>query len=232
MDLTRPHAHSLSPRGLAIAGWSGFLLANGIFLTIAWNVAAHDPLVVLDAKVAAWFHHHLSHSLTQVMLAVSAANGIGASMLWSLAFAALLARIREWYWILTLALATLGGALVNVMLKTAYERARPHFDDPLVTLGTYSFPSGHTAAATVFYGTVAAFLVTRYRNPRIRIGIVFAAVAMVALVALSRMYLGAHYLSDVVAAAASSTAWLVLCLSSVHALVLHRASAASAAAPT
>jgi len=123
---------------------------------------------------------------------------------------------------LTLALATIGGVLINVMLKTAYERSRPHFDDPLVTLGTYSFPSGHTAAATIFYGTLAAFLVTRYRNPRIRVGIVAAAVAMIVLVALSRMYLGAHYLSDVTAAAASSTAWLVLCLSSVHALVLHR----------
>jgi len=222
MDLTRPHAHSLSPRGLAIAGWTGFLLAGGIFLAVAWNVAARDPIVVLDSTLATWFHHHLSDPVTHVMLAVSAANGVGATLLWSVTFAALLARIKEWYWMLTLALATIGGVLINVMLKTAYERSRPHFDDPLVTLGTYSFPSGHTAAATIFYGTLAAFLVTRYRNPRIRVGIVTAAVAMIVLVALSRMYLGAHYLSDVTAAAASSTAWLVLCLSSVHALVLHR----------
>jgi len=221
-DLTRPHAHSLSPRALAIAGWVSFLLAGGIFMAVAWNVAFHRPIVVVDSTIASWFHAHLSDSWTHVMLAVSAANGIGASALWSVLFAALLARIREWYWILTLALGTLGGAAINVMLKDAYERSRPHFDDALVTIGTYSFPSGHTAAATIFYGTLAAFLVTRYRAPRIRVAIVLVAVAMVVLVAISRMYLGAHYLSDVVAAAASSTVWLVLCLSGVHALVRHR----------
>jgi undecaprenyl-diphosphatase len=222
VDLTKPHAHSLSPRGLAIAGWTGFLLTGAIFITVAWNVAAHRPIVVLDSAIASWFHEHLSDSLTRLMLVVSAANGIAATALWSAIFAAFLARIRDWYWLLTLAIATIGGAAINVMLKTAYERARPHFEDPIVTLGTYSFPSGHTAAATIFYGTLAAFLVTRYRRPRMRTAIVLGAVGMVVLVALSRMYLGAHYLSDVVAAAASSTFWLVLCLSGVHALVRHR----------
>jgi undecaprenyl-diphosphatase len=222
VDLTERPPHSLSPCGLAIAGWAGFLLALGIFMTIAWNVAAHAPLVVLDAKVATWFHEHASERMTSVMLAISAAHGLGAVSLWSVTFAVLLARVREWYWILTLTLAVAGGMLVNVMLKNAYERARPHFDDPMVTLGTYSFPSGHTAASTVFYGVLAAFLVSRHRDPRRRAAIVMVAVVAVVLVAISRMYLGAHYLSDVAAAAASSTFWLVVCLSSVHALVRRR----------
>ena len=221
-DLTRPHAHSISPRALAIAGWAGFLLAGGIFLAVAWNVAMRDPIVVVDSNVASWFHAHLHDPLTKVMLAVSATHGIGAMALWSIAFGALLAKIREWYWVLTLALATVGGMVVNVTLKEAYERSRPHFDDPLVTLGTYSFPSGHTAAATIFYGVLAAFLVTRYRKHRTRVLIVTCAVLAVVTVAISRMYLGAHYFSDVVAAAASSTAWLVLCLSGGHALVRQR----------
>jgi membrane-associated phospholipid phosphatase len=222
MDLTEPRAHSLSPRALAIAGWAGFVLAGGIFLAVAWNVAMREPIVVLDSSVASWFHSHLSDPVTQVMLAISAVHGIAAMSVWSLAFAALLARIREWYWILTLALATVGGMAINVTLKQAYERARPQLDNAIVTLGTYSFPSGHTAASTIFYGVLAAFLVTRYRDHRARVTIVALAVVAVAMVALSRMYLGAHYLSDVVAAAASSTVWLVLCLSTVHALVRRR----------
>ena len=227
MDLTEPRAHSLPGRGLAIAGWVGFLLTGGIFMAVAWDVAFHRPIVVVDSTIASWFHAHLSDFWTHVMLFVSAANGIAASAAWSILFAIFLIRIKEWYWLLTLALATIGGSLLNVGLKTAYARARPHFEDPIVTLGTYSFPSGHTAAATIFYGVLAAFLVTRYRRHRDRTAIVLAAFAMVALVALSRIYLGAHYFSDVLAAAASSTAWLVLCLSGVHALVRRKMAAKS-----
>lgn len=222
MDLTEPHAHSLSPRALAIAGWIGFLLAGSIFLAVAWNVAMRDPIVVVDSTIASWFHSHLSDPMTKAMLAVSAMHGIAAVSTWSVVFAALLAKIREWYWLLTLTLATVGGMVINVTLKQAYERARPQLDNPLVTLGTYSFPSGHTAASTIFYGVLAAFLVTRFRDHRKRVAIVTVAVLAVVTVAISRMYLGAHYLSDVLAAAASSTAWLVVCLSGVHALVRQR----------
>ncbi|HEU5317074.1 MAG TPA: VTT domain-containing protein, partial [Chloroflexota bacterium] len=134
-----------------------------------------------------------------------------------------LARMREKYWILTLWLAVGGGLLLNWLLKLSYERARPRFDDPLLTLTTYSFPSGHTAGAVVFYGVLAAFLVSRFHQPWKRLACVTGAVVAVALVAFSRMYLGAHYLSDVLAAICSSTAWLVLCLASVHALVRRNA---------
>lgn len=222
MPPREPRPHSLSPRGLAVAGWISFFVAGWIFLAIAWNVSSHDAIVVTDAKVAAWLHEHGSPALTDFMLGVSLLHSIAASMLWSAIFGLVLARLREWYWLLTLALTMLGGIALNVLLKYAYERARPHFDDPWVTLRTYSFPSGHTADATLFYGVLAAFLVSRLRPWHERAACVAFAIAMVVLVALSRIYLGAHYLSDVAAAACSSTVWLVLCLSAVHGLVRRR----------
>src|SRR5256886_1265068 len=127
-------------------------------------------------------------------------------------FGAVLARLRQWYWLLTLAVAVGGGMLLNLVLKAAYERLRPHFDDPLLVLTTFSFPSGHAAGAVLFYGVLAAFLVSRFYDWRARAASIAGAIGAVALVAFSRMYLGAHYLSDVVAAACSSTVWLVLCL--------------------
>ena len=214
----RPHPHSLSPRGLAIVGWSGFALAGALFLAIAWNVSARTALVALDAQVAASLHAHATPAFTAFMLAVTHLNSTLAITLWSVVFAGVLARLRERYWILTLALSVGGGMLLNLLLKAAYERLRPSFDDPLVQLDTYSFPSGHTAAAVLFYGVLAAFLVSRFYDRRLRAAIATGAIAMIALVAFSRIYLGAHYLSDVVAAACSSTAWLVLCLSTGHAL--------------
>ena len=220
--------HSLSPRALAIAGWTAFVLAGGIFFTLAWNVATHAPLVVLDAKVAAWLHNHGTRALTQAMLVVTQVHSTLGVTLWSLVFAAVLYRQRQVLWILTLALAVGGGMALNVLLKHAYERARPHFDDPLITLSSYSFPSGHAAGATLFYGVLAAFLVSRIFDRRLRAACVAGAVIAVLLVSLSRMYLGAHYLSDVLAAACSSTAWLALCLSSVHGLAMRRTASAPA----
>jgi len=187
-------------------------------IPLAWNVSARSSLAALDVQVAMWLHAHATPALTAIMLAVTQLHSTVAMTVLSVVFAVALARLRERYWILTLACSVGGAMLLNLLLKQAYERARPHFDDPLVTLGTYSFPSGHTTAAVAFYGVLAAFLVSRFYHRRLRAAIVTGAIAMIALVAFSRLYLGAHYLSDVLAALCSSTAWLVLCLSGGHAL--------------
>lgn len=219
MPLREPHPPSLSPRALAIAGWSAFLIAAGIFLLIAWNVSGRSALVRLDVEVANWLHAHASAPLTAFFLALTHLNSTLGVSLASAGFALVLARLREWYWILTVALAVPGALLLNVLLKQVYERARPVFERPFVELASYSFPSGHTAGAVAFYGVLAAFLVSRFYDRRLRAACVALAVAAVVLVGFSRLYLGAHYLSDVVAAACSSTAWLVLCLAAVHRLV-------------
>jgi undecaprenyl-diphosphatase len=133
------------------------------------------------------------------------------------------------YWLVACLVAVPGGMLLNVALKHVFRRARPSFDDPLLTLATYSFPSGHTAAATVFYGLLACYLVRRLPGWGGRALAVAAAVFMVALVALSRMVLGAHYLSDVLAATAEGAAWLAICITSVA--TLHRRRLARGQAP-
>ncbi|WP_307731059.1 phosphatase PAP2 family protein [Pseudoduganella chitinolytica] len=110
-----------------------------------------------------------------------------------------------------------------MLLKHVYQRARPVFDEPFLTLATYSFPSGHTAAATLFYGLLASYVVTTNPSWRMRMAAVAGAVCMVLLVALSRVYLGAHFVSDVLAAMAESLAWLAICITSVSTLRRRRA---------
>jgi undecaprenyl-diphosphatase len=126
------------------------------------------------------------------------------------------------YWLVVVLAAVPGGMLLNVALKHVFHRARPSLEDPLLTLSTYSFPSGHTAAATVFYGLIACFLLSRVKAWPARTAIVMACCSMVALVALSRMYLGVHYLSDVLAAAAEGAAWLATCIVAVSTLQRRR----------
>jgi undecaprenyl-diphosphatase len=106
--------------------------------------------------------------------------------------------------------------LLNKLLKYAFHRPRPFFTDPIISLDSYSFPSGHTMAATVLYGVLAAYFVANTRDWRRRVLVICGAGFLILLVAFSRMYLGAHYLSDVLGAIAEGLAWLALCLTVVH----------------
>jgi membrane-associated phospholipid phosphatase len=186
-----------------------------LFGSIAEDVMTSEPIVVTDAQVAQWFHTHATPALTEFMLALTNMHGTLGILTLSVLLGFFLFRKKDWYWLVTLVICVPNGLLLNVLLKQIFQRARPGFDNPLLTLSTYSFPSGHTAGATLFYGVLSAYLI--YRNPRWhwRMLIAACAVVMVGMVGLSRMYLGVHYLSDVLAAIAWSSAWLALCLTAV-----------------
>ena len=222
--LRRFLAARLSPEGEMglhlTAGVALILLAAWVFGAIAEDVVTGDTITLVDVRLAHWFHARATPGFTRAMLFVTHWNGIAGSSVMSALLALWFLRRRAHYWLIVCLIAVPGGMLLNVALKHVFRRARPSFDDPLLSLLTYSFPSGHTAAATVFYGLLACYLVRRVRAWRARVNIVLGAVAMVMLVALSRMYLGVHYLSDVLAAAAEGAAWLAICITAVS--TLHR----------
>jgi undecaprenyl-diphosphatase len=84
------------------------------------------------------------------------------------------------------------------------------FDDPIFSLPTYSFPSGHAMASTVFYGLLAIYASANASQRHAIYVAIAAAVFMVVLVSFSRIYLGLHYLSDVMGGIAEGIAWLAL----------------------
>jgi undecaprenyl-diphosphatase len=112
--------------------------------------------------------------------------------------------------------------LLDALLKVAFHRARPTLAILAAVLHTYSFPSGHVMAATLLYGVTAAYLSTRLPTWRWGVLAVLVACCWVAVVAFSRVYLGVHYLSDVLAAAAAGITWLALCLVAVDTLWYRR----------
>jgi undecaprenyl-diphosphatase len=145
------------------------------------------------------------------------ATSLGATVTFiSVALGIYLLWRRRSYWVAALASAVGGGMLLNKLLKYVFHRARPHFDDPILSLTSYSFPSGHTMMATVLYGVVAAYLVAEAADWRRRVLVILSAGLLIGLVGFSRIYLGAHYLSDVLGALAEGLAWLSLCLTIVH----------------
>lgn len=107
------------------------------------------------------------------------------------------------------AVTMLGSSILLITLKTAFHRARPEpFFDTLLP-ASYSFPSGHSLMSCCFYGVLAAIITTRIERRFYKIIIWLAAVLLVALVGLSRVYLGVHYPSDVLAGYTAAFVWVV-----------------------
>ena len=186
------------------------VLAFGV---IAANVVAGGRLTTLDADIAGWMHRHTTTGLTAFMRIVSDLNSTFAVACYAAAIALWQAARQRWRRVATLVVCVGGVLALNVLIKNAFQRPRPTFDDPLLTLATYSFPSGHVAGSTVLYGLFVLWVFGRTPRLHWRVLAIDGALVVVVLVALSRMVLGVHYLSDVVAAFAEGMAWLTLCMS-------------------
>ena len=190
-----------------------------LFGAIAEDVVNHDTLLdMLDLKLAEWLHAQATPAWTSLMIFFT---NLGAPMTVTIvtSFTAIfLAWQRQRYPLLLLALAVPGGALLNVIIKVLVHRHRPTFDNPIQTITSDSFPSGHAVGSTVLYGALAAMVVCQSRDSRgSTIAIVIAAL-VVSLICFSRMYLGLHYLSDVIAGFLEGIFWLGSCIVAVEAL--------------
>lgn len=178
---------------------------------LATQVLVHGPMLELDQAASLWFATHRHALLTRAMLLVSELHRTAQV----LAAAAMLALGLLWRGQRRSALALLvvpTGMLLNAALKESFRRLRPGIEDPLVQLASYSFPSGHAVASTVFYGMACALVFAHVRSRAWRTLAASVAVAMVLVVTFSRVYLGAHYPSDVVAGVAVGTICVVLFL--------------------
>ncbi len=189
-----------------------------IFGSIGEDVVTRDSIVLLDQRVSNWFHEHGTATFFRAMSAVT----FFGSGLWIFGVAAsgavLLIWRRAWYRLLLLFLVVPCGGLLNLLLKMAFRRQRPLWEHPLVVLHSYSFPSGHTMGATLLYGLATAMGFYWVRTWRGRVCLVATGSCVVFLVGLSRVALGVHFLSDVLAGAAAGLAWLTLCVTSVETL--------------
>jgi undecaprenyl-diphosphatase len=108
------------------------------------------------------------------------------------------------------ALTMIGASVLNITLKLAFKRARPEPFFNLLPPDSYSFPSGHSLASCCFFAGLAAILSGRVKSRRARTLIWIAASIMFVLIGLSRIYLGVHYPTDVIAGFSAALIWIVV----------------------
>jgi undecaprenyl-diphosphatase len=118
---------------------------------------------------------------------------------------------RKYHAVLLLLAATLGGLLLSTLLKNHYERPRPAVVPHLSHVHSASFPSGHSMLSAIVYLTLGSLLARLVEKRRLKVYCVAVALLFTFLVGASRVYLGVHYPTDVLAGWAAGLAWAVLC---------------------
>jgi membrane-associated phospholipid phosphatase len=196
----------------AIAGVLATMALLWLFATIADEIPEHGSLVRVDIAVARWLEAHGTESGETVFFWISY---LGAPVLIASVVAAILwfARRRDWRTSAAIAITSGGGVLLSSLLKLVFHRGRPETATEFITRQTWSFPSGHAMNSMISYGFLAMLLLERTTDRRRRIAIVVVAAILIGAIGFSRLYLGVHYLSDVVGGWLAGAAWLLVCVS-------------------
>lgn len=201
-----------------IAGIIVFVAMTFTLWEISESIRDREPLTITDAQLSSWLHTHHTTRLTTAMFAVTYLGSTQVVSSIAAAFGIYFISRRRFYWLAALISSVFGGMLLNKLLKYGFHRPRPFFENPLLTLTSYSFPSGHTMMATTLYAVIATYLFAKTPELRLRVLIILASSLIILSVGFSRIYLGAHYLSDVIAAMAEGLAWLSLCLTVIYSI--------------
>ena len=189
---------------------SGLLFAVGTMFLFAWlaEEMLEGETQTFDETIRIFVHGFASESLTSLMRVFTM---LGSTVfLTAMALSVLaISLFKGWKRVAALVAATMTGAVVlDLALKASFGRARPipFFDTP--TPASYSFPSGHALFSFCFYGVLAWLIAARSQTQVLQIAVWSVAVILVFCIGVSRIYLGVHYPSDVLAGYAAAFVWL------------------------
>jgi undecaprenyl-diphosphatase len=201
----------LIPNPFRVDGLLIGIIVHGFFVTTP-PLAIANPFGGIDHGVALWFHAHLTPTFVSVLRGITE-FGSSEWIAVVLSIAVLFFVFKRWWpSLLMMVVAVPGGMLLNEWVKLLVHRHRPFVDGWFVDWSGYSFASGHTIGATLLYGQLALFIIPMIKNRGGRVLVFSAATFVIVLVGFSRIALGAHYLTDVLAGMFLGTSWLTLCL--------------------
>ena len=187
------------------------------FSVLTFEVLAKGPLTRFDARVAnsfnGWVNDH--HWVVRVLDVVSFLGKPPTLTVWVLIVAGVLwwrGRHRVAVFVIV---TSLGGGIVDTLVKSAVNRPRPVVDHPVASALGKSFPSGHAMSSTVTYGAILVAL-SPLLSPRVRRWATGSTIALVLAVGTSRLFLGVHFVSDVLGGYVLGLAWLFGAVAAFH----------------
>ena len=193
------------------AGGVVAVMAGDGFIDIAESVHANNPrLAQADRDVHEWARTSRADGRTEFFLtATRGGDPIVLGAIVGITGVALALRHR-WRWLAYLLITTGGGALLNLALKHYFARTRPNLAEALRNAHGYSFPSGHAMGSTIVFGTLAYLAFRVLHHWGAQTAAVAAAITITVCVAMSRVYLGVHWISDVGGGVTAGLIWLTV----------------------
>jgi len=177
-----------------LALMAGVIAVLGIAVTHTVTLPRVDNLVVEGLRE----HPGLSAG-TGFAIFVSAIGSTQVALLVAATATAVLAALRHWHGVLMVVLSVAAAQVTVQVIKHVVERPRPDAEDQLVHAGGFSFPSGHSATSMAVYATLAFLLIRALDRGGLRVAVGLAGGAVVLAIGLSRIFLGVHYPTDVLA---------------------------------
>lgn len=212
-----PPTSSLRAR-LRLQGVAGLTLIVGLvvvtFMAVGFtdlldDVLEGDGLAIVDQPSARWLAQHRDVWLTQVLVAVTHGGGPAGQSVW-LVLVCALAAVRGRSWLPVLLGAVGGGGIAAMIVHAKHVVGRPRPTSPFAFLPTsgFSFPSGHATGAAAI-GLLCAWILCRWvvRSWAAQVSVWAATGAAIALIGFSRLYLGVHFVTDVLAGWLLGAAW-------------------------
>ena len=198
----RPDWRALAALGLVLvfAAWR--------FIDTIEDMHSEAGLIAADHATYLAFQHARHPWLDQVMITITELGDQLVVIAVAVAVAAWLAWQRTWRTLIFWLVAVAGGSIINTAIKVEMHRARPG-DMHYAGWSSFSFPSGHSTTNTVLYGFLA-IIIMRLVKPAWRLAVAAGVVVLVAAIAVSRLYVGAHWLSDVIGGLTFGSLWLAL----------------------
>lgn len=197
-----------------------------VFFAVALLLLGFSEIVdEVSEGEARWFDEGLLYALRtadsadpigprwfeETVVEITALGGFGVLALVTLLAAGFLLLQKKWLHAIMLLVATLGGTAISEGLKVGFSRPRPDLVAHSVDVTSMSFPSGHAMLSAVTYLTLGALLARTQTQRRSRGYIIGAAVLLTLLIGMSRVYLGVHWPTDVLAGWCLGAAWALLC---------------------
>jgi membrane-associated phospholipid phosphatase len=220
-----------APSALYLLGAAVVLLVVLVGLGMLLVKLLHDdPLGRADAGVSRWFAARRSGGLNDLTVFTAELGGTLTIVILAVLTVAVSAFAwRRWREPLLVAVAVAGEAGIFLLVTLLVDRPRPAVGQLDEAPPTSSFPSGHTAAAIVLYGALAVLAHQRARSALVRWLFLTLAVVLPLLVAVSRLYRGMHFPSDVLGGVVLGTVWLFASVRAIRLGVFHRQLAADQA---